>query len=268
MKIACTTLAFPGRPLEEILALLADNGYEGIDFRGLGEEMEVWRLEEFTSGADATAGKIAAAGLEVSAFSSGARIFDPDPAGRARHLAEVAEYARLCRRFGAAIIRVFGGELGETPLEKAMDEAAEALKRMAEAAGEDVTVAVETHDDWTATAPLAEVVRRAGVPNVGVLWDLHHPFRVGGETPAQSYANLGAVTVAVHVKSSRTTSDGKHEYCLPGEGDVPLAEMIALLKAGGYDAYLTLEWEKRWHPELPDPEVALPAYAEFLKSLI
>jgi len=268
MKIACTTLAFPGRPLEEILALLAGNGYEGIDFRGLGEEMEVWRLEEFTSAADATAGKIAAAGLEVSAFSSGALMFDSNPDRRKKHLAEVAEYARLCRRFGAAIIRGFGGELGDTPLEKAMDQAAEALKRMAEAAGEDVTVAVETHDDWTATAPLAEVVGKAGVPNVGVLWDLHHPFRVGGETAAESYANLGAVTVAVHVKSSRTTPDGKHEYCMPEEGDVPLAEMISLLKGGGYDGHLTLEWEKRWHPELPDAEVALPAYAEFLKKLL
>ena len=109
MKIACTTLAFPGRSLEEILALLADNGYEGIDFRGLGEEMEVWRLEEFTSAADATAGKIAAAGLTVSAFSSGALMFDSDPDRRRKHLAEVAEYGRLCRRFGAPIIRVFGG---------------------------------------------------------------------------------------------------------------------------------------------------------------
>lgn len=268
MKIACTTLAFPGRPLEGILELLAANGYEGIDFRGLGDEMEVWRLDEFTSGADRTAEKIAAAGLKVSAFSSGALMFDSNPDRRKKHLAEVGEYGRLCRRFAAPIIRVFGGELGDTPLDKAMDQAADTLKRMGEKAGEGVTVAVETHDDWTATAPLADVVRKVGLPNVGVLWDLHHPFRVGGETPDESYANLGAVTVAVHVKSSRLTPDGQHEYCMPEEGDVPLAEMISLLKGGGYDGYLTLEWEKRWHPELPDAEAALPAYAEFLKKLL
>lgn len=29
-------------------------------------------------------------------------------------------------------------------------------------------------------------------------------------------------------------------------------------------AIISLEWEKRWHPELDEPEVAFPAYAAWM----
>jgi sugar phosphate isomerase/epimerase len=268
IKIACSTLACPDWPLGTILERLAAYGYDAVDFRGLGDEMAIYRLEAFSSGAAATAEKIARAGLAVSAFSSGARMFQPDPGKAAEHLAEVVEYARLCGAFGAPVVRVFGGAVGRAPHARAVETSVAALRRMADAVGPDVTLAVETHDDWIHTAALAEVVGGADRPNVGVLWDLHHPYRMAGESPRQSYDNIGAMTVATHVKDSRPTGDGEHEYCLPGQGgDVPLAEMVALLAGAGYDGYLTLEWEKKWHPEIADPDVALPAYARFMKKM-
>ena len=53
-----------------------------------------------------------------------------------------------------------------------------------------------------------------------------------------------------------------------GDGDVPLDETIAALRDVGYDGALTLEWEKLWHPELDEPDVALPrAIAYFARPL-
>jgi sugar phosphate isomerase/epimerase len=268
MRIACTTLACPSWSLGTILERFKQYGYDGVDFRGLAEEMEIYRLPAFSTGAAETAREIARSGLEVSAFSSGARMFSADPPEREKHMAEVIEYARLCRVFGAPLIRVFGGPLGGTGLEEAVEVAVETLGQMAEAVGEGVALAVETHDDWTRSATLAQVLERVDAPNVGALWDLHHPYRMAGESPQETYRNIGRHTIATHLKDSRPTADGKHAYCLGGEGDVPLAEMVALLKQGGYDGYLTLEWEKKWHPEIAGPEVALPAYAEFMRRLI
>jgi len=268
MKISCTTLACPSWSLETILARFKQYGYDAVDFRGLGEELEIYRLPAFSTEAAETAREIAKAGLEVSAFSSSARMFSPDPAEREKHLAEVTRYARLCQTFAAPMIRIFGGPIGATPLEDAIETAAATLREMARAVGEDVRLAVETHDAWIRTAPLAEVVKRVDLPNVGVLWDLHHPYRLAGEPPQQTYDRICPYTIGTHVKDSRLTADGKAEYCLPGEGDVPLAEMVALLKRGGYEGYLTLEWEKKWHPEIADPEVALPAYARYMRELI
>jgi fatty-acyl-CoA synthase len=35
----------------------------------------------------------------------------------------------------------------------------------------------------------------------------------------------------------------------------------------GYRGYVSVEWEKKWHPELADPEVALPQHLEWLRSV-
>jgi len=266
MRIACTTLACPDWPLGTVLERFAGYGYDAVDFRGLAGQMEVWRLGEFADDLDATRARLEEARLAVSGFSSSARMFDPDPSRRERHVDEVRQYARLCRAFDAPMIRVFGGAVGDVPMPDAVPAAVEALTAMADAAGEGVTVAVETHDDWVRTAPLAEVVARVDRPDVGVLWDLHHPYRAG-ESPEQTCANIGDRTVGVHVKDSRPAADGRWTYCLPGDGDVPLADMVARLIARGYRGDLTLEWEKAWHPEIADPDVALPAYAEFMRDL-
>jgi len=266
MKISCTTLACPGWSLERILDLFQSAGYDAIDFRGLGEQMEIWRLPAFGTDIEKTADRIARAALAVSALSSGARMFVPDPDQVQAQVEEVAHYGRLCRALNAPVIRVFGGAVGDTPMSKAIPAAAETLARLAEAAGEHTTVAVETHDDWVCSGPLAEVLARVDAANVGVLWDLHHPWRLAGEPAEETFANIGRYTVAVHVKDSRPAGRGRHEYCLPGAGDVPLAPMARLLTQGGYDGYLTLEWEKRWHPEIADAAVALPAYARYMRD--
>ncbi len=268
MKISSTTLGCPEWTLETILKQFVEYGYDALDFRGLNGEMELWKLDEFSSTAEGTAERIAATGLAVSGFSSGAHLFNLDTSKVEQALMEVREYANLCRLFGAPMVRVFGGRVEGTPWDQAIAAAVETLSKMADVAGEDVIVAVETHDDWINTEPLAAVMDKVACPNVGVLWDLHHPYRMAGESPRQTYDNIGKYTVATHLKDSRDLGDGKCEYCLGGEGDVPLLEMVSLLKAGGYDGYVTLEWEKKWHPELPDPEIALPQHAKYMRQLV
>jgi sugar phosphate isomerase/epimerase len=242
-------------------------GYDAVDFRGLTGQMEIWKQDAFAGEAGATARRIAASGLAVSAFSSSARMYNPDAQTLDRSLEEVRQYANLCPVFGARVLRIFGGQVPDRPIARAIPVAIETLRRMAEIAGPEVTLAVETHDDWVRSSPLAEVISGVALPNVKVLWDLHHPFRMAGEKPEETYARIGRWVVATHLKDSRLVGQGKWTYVLPGEGDVPLEQMVALLKAGGYDGYLTLEWEKRWCPEIADPEVALPAWAKYLRKL-
>jgi sugar phosphate isomerase/epimerase len=53
-----------------------------------------------------------------------------------------------------------------------------------------------------------------------------------------------------------------------GEGDIPIKECLSLLKARGYDGYVSVEWEKRWQPHLLEPEIALPQYAAALRDCV
>jgi len=48
---------------------------------------------------------------------------------------------------------------------------------------------------------------------------------------------------------------------------VPTRELLSQLHTLGYTGYISLEWEKAWHPELADPQVAFPQAARYLSDL-
>ena len=129
--------------------------------------------------------------------------------------------------------------------------------------GGGVDVVLETHDAFSTGAQVVEALSQAAHPRVAALWDLHHPYRQG-EAAADTYKLLKPYTRLTHVKDSKPNET----YCLLGEGDIPIREMVTLLKQGGYDGYLSLEWEKRWIPALADPEIVFPQYAAKLREYL
>ena len=55
--------------------------------------------------------------------------------------------------------------------------------------------------------------------------------------------------------------------CAARHNGAHVGVIFATLHAQGYDGWYTFEWEKRWHPELAEPEIALPAGAAFVRAL-
>jgi sugar phosphate isomerase/epimerase len=98
--------------------------------------------------------------------------------------------------------------------------------------------------------------------HAAALWDVHHPFKFFGEPLAETYQSLKPYIRHVHLKDSApgTGADGGVRYCLLGQGIMPVEQVIGLLRDGGYQEWIAFEWEKRWHPEIEEPEVALPAF--------
>jgi sugar phosphate isomerase/epimerase len=117
---------------------------------------------------------------------------------------------------------------------------------------------LETHDAFSASAPCAELMRRLDAP-LEVIWDSHHTWRLGGESPADSWACLSPWARHVHVKDSIDKPSARHPftYVLPGDGQAPLAEIVGLLRAQQFAGVVSLEWEKLWHPYLPPLRAAL-----------
>jgi len=110
---------------------------------------------------------------------------------------------------------------------------------------------------------VAELLALADPRWVGAVWDSHHPHRMG-ERPEEVYANLGPRVLLAQVKDARRTADGDWQLVLLGAGEVPVAGMLALLAAGGYRHWISVEWEKHWHREIEEPQVALPQHLELL----
>jgi len=248
-------------------------GYDAVDFRGLLDTLDITACPEFTTGLSATRRLFADNGVAISGIAISARFAVEDRAELEKNFDEARRNMALAAELGTTgarvpTLRVYGGRVPDGhSVETILPALTENLRRIGdEAENFGVTLALETHDDWTNSAVFGRLMCEVDHPRVRVLWDLHHPYRTNGEAPADTYRNIGAYTASIHVKDSVPTADGGHQYVFVGEGDVPLQEMLALLVRGGYDGYAILEWEKRWIPSLPEPEAAFPQYVRKMRE--
>jgi glucosamine-6-phosphate deaminase len=55
---------------------------------------------------------------------------------------------------------------------------------------------------------------------------------------------------------------------LPGRGDFQPERVLSVLQDAGYDRWVSFEWEKKWHPDIEEPEVALPHFMGWAASVM
>lgn len=105
-----------------------------------------------------------------------------------------------------------------------------------------------------------------GNANIGILYDIHHPYRFFGEEPAYTIDNIGPYIKHVHIKDS--VQNGKQiKYSMVGEGTLPVKETILLLEKSGFNGFYSLEWVKRWDLTLEEPGIAFAHFIDYMHSL-
>jgi sugar phosphate isomerase/epimerase len=258
LRIAFSTLAFPDASLASAVSLGRQWGYAGVELRLIDGEL----IDPRMPAADRAQVKrtVTAAGMPVVAVDSSIRLTGEDPGPDLRRFLELAS------DWESPLVRVFGGALATDQAERqeqlrAAAQVLESSVALARRLG--VAIGVETHDDFSASSVVAELLAMADPDWVGAVWDSHHPHRVG-ESPADVYANLGRRILLAQVKDARRRPGGDWDLVLLGEGEVPVREMLGLLAAGGYRGWISVEWEKRWHPEIAEPQIALPQHLRVL----
>jgi sugar phosphate isomerase/epimerase len=264
-RIAFSTLAFPDATFARAVALGSSWGYTGVELRLMdGELIDPSMPAAARAAVRRTA---SAAGLPIVAVDSSIRLTDDHPDR------ELRQFLELASDWESPLVRVFGGALpgGGRPGDAADRRArlAAAARVLETAAGVaerlGVAIGVETHDSFSSARVVAELLALVESPSVGAVWDSHHPHRMG-ERPPEIYADLGSRLLLAQVKDARRAperADG-WQLVLLGEGEVPVREMLTVLAAGGYPGWISVEWEKRWHREIEEPEVALPQHLALL----
>jgi sugar phosphate isomerase/epimerase len=264
MKLAFTTLACPSWSLEQAVAAARQYGYAGLELRLL--DGELLRPDLDIEARRRVRELCTDAGIPIVCVDTSVRIAQPDPAVRAEQVSDGLAFLELAAGWDSPLIRVFGGPPEGTDAQAARDAAIECLMPLAErgrALG--VAVALETHDAFSGSTIVADVLASTPAEGAGALWDTLHPFCVG-DALDQTIANLRDRLLHVHIKDGRRPADGgpNWDLTLLGEGDVPIRDILAALRAISYDGWLSVEWEKKWHPELAEPELALPQHAALL----
>jgi sugar phosphate isomerase/epimerase len=275
MKTAMMTLGCPTWDLDTVIQKAAEYGFNGIDFRGLKDGLDITVLPAFTTDRAATARRIADAGLRASGISSSISVCDPIK--RAQYLDEAKRTLDVGVALQIDYVRLFGGGGDLVDAGKRAEAAAVGRDCIAEIlalpGASQVKWLFETHDWWVSSADCKTLLDAIPDPAFGALWDIGHTARLCSETPEQSYAALGQRVGNAHIKDAvhdqshpQAMGDG-WRFVLPGTGQLPLAEGVGLLAKNGYTGWITFEQEKRWHWNLDDPEISFPAFMKWFRSL-
>jgi len=274
MKLSFMTLGCPNWDLDTLCARGREYGFDGVDFRGYLNELDITTLPEFNSKAKETRSKLEDAGLSVSGISSSIRVCDPAQLGK--NLDEARRTIEVARHFDVVNIRIFGGgDLIRYSHQELAQFGCECVDQILALEGaRDLKWLFETHDNWVRAEHCRLLLDNIPDLAFGALWDMGHTWRVGLEKAADSYAALGSRVGYTHVKDARYEPDSPlamedgWRYVAPGTGELPLAESIGLLKDNGYDDWLLFEHEKRWHPNLPEPEQIFPQFVKWVRALL
>lgn len=267
MKISFSTLACPDFSWTDIYSMAKDLGFNGIEVRGLGDEIYSVKAKPFTDeNIDKTIAKLNKLGLEIPCLSSGCclKFFDKHD----EIIDELTQYAVLANKLNTPYIRILA-DLDPAPVDEIDDDKIVGILReiIPVAEKNNVTFLVETNGVYSDTKRLRNLLDKVNSPCVAALWDMHHPYRYMGETGQQTVENLGDYIKYIHVKDS-VMENGELCYKLMGEGDIPVHEMHSALQKIGYDGYVSLEWVKRWSRNLYAAGIVFPQFANYMHPYI
>jgi len=270
LPIGFSTLGCPKWDWPRILDFAAGHGYASIELRGLLDQMDLPRCPEFAPDRlAATKAQLAQHELVISDLGSSANMHEMDATKRAAALDEGRRFIDLAQSLGAPYVRVFGNQyLPGVAREDMLTHIARGLRELGDyAQGKGVTVLIESHGDFTDSPSLEALLRRADSPHVALLWDAHHTFVSGKEEPEETVGRLGKYIRHTHLKDSVPAGNDRR-YVLTGTGDVPVRRQVQALKKIGYRGSYSFEWEKRWHPEIEEPEVAFAQFATVIAQYL
>jgi sugar phosphate isomerase/epimerase len=267
LPIGFSTLGCPSWSWLKILDFAQQNGFAAVELRGLQGTMDLPARPEFADGQiEQSKKEIANHGLHISCVSSSVNLHDTGQE-HLQQLADARRFIDLASRLGAPYVRVFGNKL-IGPRAAAVQHIAASLRELGDyAAPKNVTVLLESHGDFTNSAILGDILAKAASPHVGLLWDAHNTFVEGKEDPAITVSQLAKYIRHTHLKDSGT-KHGQDHYVLTGRGDVPVKRQVELLVAAGYSGCYSFEWEKVWHPDIEEPEVAIADFARVMRQYL
>lgn len=256
MKLSFTSLAYPELTLAEVLQRAVNMKFDGVELRVADDGVHLKPEHPIPRDVRET---LRSFDIPVPVLSSYLRLSDLT-SGRREALALASSVIEMAADVGAIGVRVYGG--GESLSAEALADCYRELERMAGKRG--VQVLVETHD------VLAELPNiRALISNCSEVKFLYDPANVifAGWTHGEAFNLLADRVAHVHIKDF-IVRGGRRVFTPPGEGTVPLNEILSDLKSSGYDGFVSVEWERFWHRELPSGDVILPIYRDYLRRLI
>jgi sugar phosphate isomerase/epimerase len=267
--LSFSTLGCPDWSFQQIIDFATAHGYKGIEIRGIQRELDLVKCNEFSNQQNklATLSRMKEKGLQFVNLGASTNLHITDAAERQKNLDEAKRFIDLAQQINCPYIRVFPNNFSKDQDRNAtMDIIIKTLLELGNyASGSNVSVLMETHGDLVKSEDVEKIMLSAEHAHTGLVWDITNMWAITKEPPVAVYEKLKKYIKHAHIKDAKIT-DGKIVYTLMGQGEVPIFEAIDALLKGGYKGYYSFEWEKLWHPEILEPEIALADYPKAMKK--
>ncbi len=261
MKLCFSTLGCHDLPLTEILKLALKYDVSAIEVRGIDNEMSNDRISDLMEGqVGKTKAALKQAGVLPLILGTSCKFHDELMAEK--NIEKAKTEIDIAQRAGFKAIRVFGNNIIDSEKE-CIQRVAKALDEVcAYAKNKDVQVYLEVHGDFNTVERLSLLIEQMEQKeNFGLIWDIYHTHAVYGKQWRVFYEAMKPWIQHVHIKDSIG-----RKLTLPNEGELEIIPIIKHLIHDGYTGWFSLEWERKWEPELPTLDTALTCLCDLLKA--
>lgn len=281
MKLILNTLGCPGWSFDRVISEAAALGFSGIEIRGLGGILDTNEIPELSeAGAYYFKSALEKYRLRAICLGTSASFHDINTYNRSLNEAKNAVIRAYSCNISA--IRVFGNNIPAGSSERAIaDQVCDAIKELCRFSNSlkcssypetenPVKILLEAHGDFNNSAILGYVCDKIKDSAFGIIWDIAHTdraFNAGHGSYTEFYGKLKAYIHHLHIKDHIKTPDG-YSLCSIGKGTIPIKEIIQMLIDDNYKGCLSYELEKRWHPELPEPENEFRSFINYMSNLL
>lgn len=250
-RLAFSTLGCSGATLDEVIALATRHRCQGVELRSAPDEFLSIDISEAERARIQR--RLADAGLTVLSVTSYVGLC-------AESTDDLVPYLELARSIGAGGVRVFMKDPEPASPDGLTRGEERALERLAQVP-KNLRVQIETHDTHSLGSRMSKFMTVADTleQSCGVIWDTAHSW-THGESPGRTFDMLRPWLDHLQVKDVRSAADPKP--VMIGEGTYPIRELSEVV--AGWDGWFSLEWERKWHPDLPDISTALRALPDWL----
>ena len=267
MKLAFSTLGCPEWNLEQIAEAARNLGYQGIELRALGGSINLLERPELQASAiEQTRAFLQEQNLSICCVDTSCSFDAVDDCVRQESVEIALHHCELAAVLGAPLVRVFPNEIpAAATREETRDRIAASLREVAKRAPSGVCVGLETHGDFARGDAAAEIIRLVDQWNIGLIWDVANAL-AAGDSIGESARAVAPYLMHVHLRDARAVAGREHWLpVLAGRGAVSFTETIDALHGLAYEGYISFEWEKYWHREIEEPEVAFADFATAMK---
>ena len=261
MKLSFSTKGWHGKSFDEFCAIAKELRFAGIELHNVRNRLFTDTNSAFQDYATAaTLRKLYEMKIAIPCIDS---ICDPaDAANGNASVQELEECIRIAGNLRIPYIRLHASARGDDSFAVVQSFLTSLLPK-AEVAG--VTLLLETSGLFSDTKTLRTMLDSFASDTLAALWDMYSTYFVAKEEPGATIENLGAYVKHIHVKDARVT-DGALQYCLMGEGELPMSDVILALRSVNYNGFISLEWAPEWCEEIDDMEIILSQFENFMSQ--